>query len=167
MKLRVKKNTGFTLVEMLIYMAILLIVSTAGVTFMISLNDFISEYRVETALYRSGTNALEQVVVSIRQADTFNEVVSATSTATGTLAVADGVSTTIIRKNNAALELEIGGVDYGNLLSDGVEVTEFYVYQHTTDNGNMVRVKLGLQADVSGVSKALTLYGGAVIRGEL
>lgn len=58
--------SGFTLIEVMVYLFILIIVSTASVGLLLSLDDFIYQYKVETALYRSGTNVLEPIVVALR-----------------------------------------------------------------------------------------------------
>lgn len=158
---------GFSLVEMLVYIAILLIVSTASVTFMISLNDFVSQYRVETALYRSSTSAMEQILVALRQADSYDAIGSVTADADGVLSIANGATSTVIARNTDELELTIDGVVYGNMLADSVDVTSFYVYEYAVGEGNMVRVRLSLTATVNGVTKDITLYGGSVIRGAL
>jgi type II secretory pathway pseudopilin PulG len=164
-KLRV---AGFTLLEVLVYLAILIVVSTVAVSLLVSLDDIIDRYRVDTALYRSGTNVMEQVVVELRRGDEFNVASSVLNdSATGTIAINNGATTTIISRVGDELRLTVNGVEYGNLLQDSVAVTGFTVYKSDTASGTFVRVKLELTATVESVSKSIDLYGGAVIRGDI
>ena len=68
-KTKIFFQRGFTLVEMLVYLAIFTIITTASVAFLISLDKLIGQYEVETALYRSGSNVMEQIILGARQAD--------------------------------------------------------------------------------------------------
>ncbi len=159
---------GFTLVEMLVYVAILLIVSTASILFIISLDRLVTQYRIETALYRSGSSALEQVLVGIRQADSFDALNSVLENNTaGALALTNGASSTEFVLDAGQLHLILDGDDYGSLTSDEVTVTDFTVFRHGTVIGDLVRVRLGLSVTVNGTSKDITLYAGGVIRGAL
>lgn len=163
-----KKNGGFTLVEMLVYLAIFMIVATASVSFLLSLNKFVAQYAVETELYRSSTNTMEQVLLSLRQADIFNGTDSILYDGiNGALSISDGATTTAFVRNGSVLELTINGVNYGNVLSEDVSVTDFTVYEYDLAKGQFVRVRLTLSATINGVTKSSTVYGGAVIRGAL
>jgi type II secretory pathway pseudopilin PulG len=162
------RTQGFTLLEVLVYLAILIIVSTVAVSLLVSLDDVIDRYRVDTALYRSGTNVMEQVVVELRRGDEFNVASSVLNTsATGTIAIDNGATTTIISRVGDEMRLTINGEEYGNLLQDPVIVTGFTVYKYDTTSGTFVRVKLELSATIESVTKTIDLYGGAVIRGDI
>jgi type II secretory pathway pseudopilin PulG len=166
MKSRLQKSGGFTLVEMLVYIAIFLLVAVGSVSYLFSLDDLIAQYRVETDLYRSGTNVLEQVTLSLRQADSFN-LASVEDNENGILSVTGGATTTVFTRSGDDLNLTINGINYGNMVEDSVNVTNFTVYRYDTTVGHFVRVKLSLTATVGGITKNITLYDGAVIRGAL
>ncbi len=161
-------RSGFTLIEVLIYLAILVVVATGAVTFLLSLDDLIDQYTLETALYRSGTSVMELVLVELRQAnelDTLNTVINDPDT--GVLSINnDGVNTRFIKAGDE-LQHVTGGVNEGNLVSEDVTVTGFTVYQYDLGDGTLVRVRLSMSATVEGVTKDLTLHGGAIIRGDL
>lgn len=162
------KSKGFTLIEMLVYLAIFMIVSTASVTLLLSLNEFIDQYQVETALYRSGSNIMEQIVVELRQADQFDSVNSVIDTpATGVLAISNGSATTRFTKTGDDIVLTKDGVSFGSLNTDSVSVTGFTVYRYTSAAGTFVRVHVQLTSSVDDTTKSLDLYGGAIIRGAL
>jgi prepilin-type N-terminal cleavage/methylation domain-containing protein len=159
---------GFTLVEVLVYLAIFVMVTTAATYLLITLNDVVDRYRVNTVLYRSGSSALEHMVVELRQANQFNTAGSVVNTAaTGTLAVINNSTSTTFTKSGDELLLSINSVDYGNIVDDAVEVDGFTVYQYNTTVGTLVRLKLELTATVGSSTKSMTFYGGSVIRGDL
>jgi type II secretory pathway pseudopilin PulG len=162
------KQRGFTLIEMLVYLGIFMLVSTASVTFLLSLDDFIDQYKVETALYRSGTNIMEQIVVELRQSDQYDSLNSIIENPdTGVLAIQNGASSTVFTKTGDDIALTKGGVSYGNLNSDNASVTAFTVYRYVTAVGTLVRVHVRLSATVDETTKVVDLYGGAVIRGAI
>jgi prepilin-type N-terminal cleavage/methylation domain-containing protein len=159
---------GFTLVEVLVYLAIFVMVTTAATYLLITLNDVVDRYRVNTVLYRSGSSALEHMVVELRQANQFNVAGSVVNTAaTGTLAVINNSTSTTFTKSGDEILLSINSVDYGNIVDDAVEVDGFTVYQYNTAVGTLVRLKLELTAAVGSSTKSMTFYGGSVIRGDL
>ena len=163
-----KKNKGFTLIEMLVYLAIFMIVATSSVTLLLSLDDFIDQYQVETALYRSGSSIMEQVVVELRQADQFDVANSLTeNSSTGVLAIVNGAATTRFTKSGDDIVLTKNGVNFGNLNSESVSVTGFTVYRYTSAAGTLVRVHLQLATSVDDTTKTVDLYGGAIIRGAI
>lgn len=86
---------------------------------------------------------------------------------TGKLVVQNGGVTTEFAIVGDALELTVDGENKGNLLSEGVTAEGFTVYSYATATGTYVRVKLDLEAVVNGVAKSISLYDGAVIRGDL
>lgn len=162
-------QSGFTLVEMLIYIALLVIVSTGSVSFLISLDELVNQYQVETALYRSGTNVLEQTMVALRQADVFDALNSIEDDpANGRLTLTNSASTTeLIINGSGGIDLLLDGVNYGDLTGDSVSVNSFTVYRYDTAVGQMVRVRVDLTATIDGYSKNMVFYGGAVVRGAL
>jgi type II secretory pathway pseudopilin PulG len=164
------KKTGFSLVEMIVYIGIFMVVSVASVGFLFSLEDLIGQYRLETALYRSGSSVMEQVLLAVRQADlvdTLNTVEDSAST--GKLTVENVSTSTSFTLDAGSLNLAINGVDYGDLTGEVVTVNGFTVYYYPTADGRQfVRVKLDLTATLNAsFSKSMTFYGGAVIRGAL
>ena len=168
MSKRVVQGKGFTLIEVLVYVAILVTVSTAGVTLILSLDDVITEYKIEASLYRSATNVLEQVAVALREGETLDVANSLVASSTaGKLTVENGGVDTVFQKVGSDLILTVDGVSKGDLLNNGVNVTNFTVYQYTTAIGTMVRVKLALTTTVGSTTKSTTFYQGAVIRGDL
>lgn len=163
-----RPRSGFTLIEVLVYLTIFIMVTTAATYLLISLSDVVDRYRAHTLLYRSGSSALEHITVELRKADQFNAAGSVTNVAeTGALSVTNNSTTTTFNKSGSQLVLSKNSVNYGNIVDDAVMVNGFTVYQYTTSIGTLVRIKLNLTATVGNNSKSMTFYGGSVIRGDL
>lgn len=163
-----QKIAGFTLIEILVYLAIFLIITTASIGFMISLDDFIDEYRLETALYRSGTGAMEQILLALRQADNVdlaNTILNSPSN--GRLTVENSVGTKEFLFIVDELQFILDGDNLGDLTGTDVVVDDFTVYHYSTGDGELVRVKITLTGTIDSVSKTIKLYGGSVIRGAV
>jgi type II secretory pathway pseudopilin PulG len=160
---------GFTLIEVLIYLSIFIIVSTAAIIFMVSLSRFIDQYKLETMLYRSGTNVMEQVVLAIRQADQIDLLNTIEdSPANGRLTLENTATTTSFTLDTGELSLDINGTDYGSLTGNNVTVDDFTVYYYDLTDAHFARVRLSLTATLNtGTSKSATFYGGGVIRGDI
>lgn len=165
---RQHRHSGFTLIEMLVYLAIFMVVSTAAVTLLLSLDDFVDQYRLETRLYRSGTNVMEQILFAARQADAVDLVNTIEDTpSNGKLTVESAATSTAFTYTANDIELAINGVEYGAMTSDAVSVDAFTVYYYDSGESELVRVRLELSTSIDGVSKSLMLHGGAVIRGSI
>lgn len=159
---------GFSLVEVLVYLSLFVILVTASVGVVFSLNTLVERYKAETALYRSGTQVLEHALLSIRQGDQINlfSTIQA-SPATGRITIANPSTTTVISRVGNDLQLEINGTNYGSLLPDIVTVDGFTVYHYPRAEGEFVRVIIELSATIDGTTRTETFYGGAVVRGSI
>lgn len=161
------KKAGFSLVEFVVYFSLLTVLMVSTVGFLLSLDDLLVEYRLETELYRSGSSIMEQVVLALRQADEYvvGDSVPYPSTS-GVLAV-QSASTTQFARVGDELQLTIDSVNYGDITSDTVLVDEFIVYRYSTVAGDFVRVELNLRAVLGNNSRSETFYAGSVLRGAI
>lgn len=157
---------GLTIVEFVVYIAVLVIVMVASVSYLFSIQGILTEYQLETQLYRSGTASMEQIVLTLRQADSFDAIDSVTASANGVLVVENASTTQFARVGNE-LQLEIDGVSYGDITGEGVLVDGFTVYRYRTTAGEFVRVVLELRATEGASTRSETFYGGSVLRGAV
>ena len=162
------KKAGFTLIEFIVYFSLLVLFMTGTVTFLFSLDGLLIQYRLETELYRNSSTILEQVVLTLRQADGYDVGSSVPYPSTsGVLVVDSGASTTEFARVGDELQLTIDGEPYGDLSSDNVLVEGFTVYRYSTTAGDFVRVELDLRAVIGTSSTTETFYGGSVLRGAI
>lgn len=161
------RTSGFSLVEVLVYLGLFVLIVTSSIGLVFSLDSLVKQYQAETALYRSGTQTMEQLLLVIRQGDQLNvfDTIQA-SPSTGRIAVANPATSTAISKLGDELLLEINGDSYGNMLPSNVAVTGFTVYHYPQAVGEFARVILELTATAGDVTRTETFYGGSVIRGS-
>lgn len=153
---------GFTLVEMIVYIAVLVLVGVASVSAILSLDDLFARYRAEQLVFRSAHTALERLLHDIREAET---VVSASSNADGSLSLSGPSGTVSYATSSDALHVSIDSVDQGALTDAGVTVTElrFYSYSGVTE---FARVEMTLQSSFGSVVVEETFNAGATLRGS-
>lgn len=151
---------GFTLVEMVIYIAVLSIVSLGAVTALLSLDDLIAKYRAEQLVFRSASNVLERFVHDVRAS---RSVTSASHIPPSSLSLSGSSGTITYATSSDALHVTHAGTDLGALTKSGVAVTQlrFYAYD---DVSEFVRIELTLEATVGETTVERTFRSGAVLR---
>lgn len=157
-----KQQRGFTLIEMIFYIALLVLVVTASIAVLLSLSETFAQYRAEQQVTRSAATALERILFDIRDADT---VTAATSTDPGYLTVTVNGESRAYTLNSGRVHLAIDGSDLGPLTDSDVTVDtlRFYDYASTT---NFVRVELTLSAGSGDTVYTKTFNAGALLQGS-
>lgn len=160
-------KSGFTLVEVLIYIFIFILVSGATLGLLFSMNELFVQYKLKQDLISSGTTAMERILLEIREADTIILAESTLASSTvGVIALENNSDTIKIQKNGNQLEIYKNNVFDGLLNKTTVSVigTTFYHYQ--LNGVDLVRVKLDLQASGGNQVEVWSVTSGAIIRGS-
>jgi len=161
-----KSGAGFALVEMLVYIALLTIISTSSIALLFSLDDMFAENRANQLVTRGGTIAMERMLYDIRSADivdTFNSTLQSTP---GVLTLTRGTTTTEFSKVNGAVNVEVNNVTVGPLTNSSVSVDELRFFMYSNLVTEAVRIKLTLSVTVGETTVTETFYGGTVLRGS-
>ena len=157
-----KRQHGFTLVEMLVYIAVLMVTAVGSIGLLLSLDNLFAKYRAEQKIFRSATTALERIVYDIRSADS----VSASSYLyPGTLSLSIDGDIFTYATSSDALHVSENGTDIGPLTETGVKVTDFAVYSYS-DVTDFARVRITLSSSYGGITVTETFNAGAVLRGS-
>jgi len=154
---------GFSLVEMIVYIAVLTMVSLASVSSLLMLSDLFARYRAEQIMFRSATVALERMSRDIKEADS---VTSFSSDIDGSLTLAGPWgSASYATSSDNLLHLTVNGVDQGALLDERVVVTRlsFIADSDVTDYARVVMI---LESTVGDRTVTRTFRSGAVLRGS-
>lgn len=159
----VDTKSGFSLLEMLIYMTLLLVVSVAAVSLILSLSKTVQSYHLEQSVMRNSTNVLEQLLVDIRAAhsvDTTNSVFNETD---GVLVLDTETETITYRIQTGGVARAVGGTTT-LLQSDKVETTQLE-FTHI-DNGRSAYVQVDMMtiATSSEATSSRQYTAGAVTR---
>jgi type II secretory pathway component PulJ len=156
---------GFSVIEMLVYMAVLVTVTLAGVLTYLSLSTNLVRYETERALSHAAQVSLERMVRDIREATSVNTGLSTLGTSPGVLTLVSGATTTKFSLSTGNVLLTRNGVDVGPLTNDNVTVNQLMFTRYTGTSTELIRIALTLSASNKAASTTQTFYSSAVLRG--
>jgi len=158
---------GFTIVELVIYLAIFLALSIGAISLLFSLNSVLVQHQLKQELLVSGTTALERILLEVREADLVmasSSVLASTTAGRLSLVSASG-DVTSFELTNGSLNMIINGTNQGNLVGENTTVNQATFYYYEVNGVELVRVLLDMTAMIGQVSSDWSLEGGAIVRG--
>jgi type II secretion system protein J len=166
----ISKKNGYSLVEMIVYLAIFSIVSIAVINSFIVVMSSFSVTRTNRDLLESGSSAMERISREIRQAVNIDIANSTLGTSTGILQLnsTDSGGDPVIIKfsvTNGALNIYQGGVLTGSLLGQNIIVTNLIFRRIDTTLGEAVKVEMSLQDINSKTLRIEKFYSTIILRG--
>ncbi len=166
---RRRAANGFSMVEMLIYLALLTSVTVFLVNGISALTKSYADIRLAKAVSASAGAALQRIIYETRQASSINLGGSTFSANPGVLSLvsenAAGATTTVaFTVSNGVLRVARGGVDEGPLTLSGASVTNFTLALLQNGVSNAVRVTLTVQSSFGTKTRTDTFYTTAVTR---
>lgn len=168
-----KKISGFTLVEMIIYIAFFAVLSVVTVNATIMVMKSFYSLRITQNISQSATTALERMSREIRNAYDIDTVNSTFGTSPGrlTLSTKDnfGANTTVEFYVNAGnqLNMKIGTVDQGALMTKSVTITNLVFYLITNINSKSIKIEMTLRDSRADITKTVKFYDTIVLRGSM
>ena len=165
-------NRGFSLIEMLVYVAIIAIMTISIVGILLALSDVYSRLAVVSRANSSGAAALDRIVREIRGAESIDIVTSQFATSSGVLVLntrtSGGSPTTVsfFVDENGILQVEEGGAAAGRLTVAGVSVPELRFTRISGARSEMVVAELTLYVAYRRATTTKTFESGAVLRGS-
>ena len=173
-KSHVKCNQrGFTLVEMIIYVAFFTMLSVLAINATIMVMKSFYTLRINQSISQSATTALERMSREIRNAYNIDTANSTLGTSPGRLTLltkdALGALTAVEFYTTAGnqINMKVGGVDQGSLMTKTVTVTNLVFRSITTANSKAVKIEMTLTDYRSGISKTVKYYDTIVLRGSM
>lgn len=166
-----KISSGFTVIELLVYLAIFTAVSVASISLLLSLQELYGQYLVKQDLLLTGSGIMERVLLEVREGSGVNigESAFATSTA-GVLAIetfeqGSGTSTTYIEYDSGTVSVrDTAGVV--SLMRPGSVVDGLTFYHYEANGIDLVRIAVTVTASRGSYTESMTLQGAAIIRGS-
>lgn len=159
---------GFSLIEVIVYIAILAVLSTFAVNTLLLIHSSLAEIRVTRALNASAAVAVERMIRVIRDGRSVNIGASTFGSSPGVLALTGSESPALTHRfsvSGKALLLESGSNPAVRLTPSGVLV-ENLVFRLVTASttSQAIKVELTLAASTGKATTTQNFYGTAVLR---
>lgn len=168
MRHRRATHCGFSLIEVLIYTAVLVVTTTIIVSALVTLSRSYSELRLMQAMQRSAITALERIAHEVRLADSVDGAASTLGTHPGVLVLDNvtesGVETTEFSLDGDVLRVIENTIPAGALTADELTVSQlvFYAIDNGTTEG--VRTEITLRGTVGTTTLERTFQSFIVTR---
>lgn len=160
---------GFTLVEMLIYTAILAGISILVVQGMYVVTKSFTALRVSRDINSSGTILLERLTREIRSAYDVDTTSSTLGSSPGRLTLntkdSSGSNTTVeFYVEDNMVKIKEGGVAQGAVTTANTEVTNFVLREIVGANSKAIKVEVTLSETRAGTTQARNFYSTVLLR---
>ncbi len=162
---------GFTLVEMVIYIAFVAILSVLAIeATMVVMKSFYT-LRLTHNINQSATVALERMSREIRNAYEIDATESTLGANPGRLTLktkdSGGSNTTVeFYTSNSQIRIKVGGVDKGSLMTKNTTVTNLVFRSITTINSKAIKIELTLHDAYGASQKDSNFYNTIMLRGS-
>lgn len=153
---------GYTLLETVIYVAILAIISILTVGSILAIYQSFGRERVERHLVLNGDTAIERILREIRRATSTDAVASTFGSHPGVFKTRGGIRFGL---SGNTLQIQEGSSPAANLTSSKVDVTNLVFYSTSSPNSTLIKVEMILEAGSGVFLKSKNFYGSAVMRG--
>lgn len=164
----INKKSGYTLVELIIYIGILSFISVTVIT---TLFSFVNSYRNVSALRlaeNSGVYAMERIYRDTLFSSSVDDTNSTFDTSPGvlTLVATDGDISTTTRfyVQDGILKVNVNGSYIGPLNGNGTQVTNLVFRLSNSGISSAVRVDMTISATSGSVTKQKTYHRTVVLR---
>lgn len=164
--MRPRYQSGFTLVEVVVYLGIFSFISVASLSLLFSVHGLFMQYQVRQDLFVTSTTVLERLLLEVREADTVQASDSTFATTSSRLVLADTDANEVtFARSGDTLEFTDSTGTTIPLHDSGVRVESFLVRYYEEAERGYVAVTLDLAAEEQQYQETFSLTGGAVVRG--
>jgi hypothetical protein len=152
---------------MLVYISILVLVSFAAVTLMLSMRSLFDSYRSDQKLNDAAKLAMDRIIFAVRDADIIDttdpDLVLVDTP--GHLTLLRGSTTTEFYVASGTLMVSENSAKVGPLTGSDVTVDELRFIKYDNAVTEAIRIKMILSVVFNGATTTATFYDGAVLRG--
>lgn len=158
-------NSGFTLIEMLVYLSLLIIITLSAITALITFSDTVQAYRVNQLLVHNASVVLERFEADVRNAQVIEGISSTLGVTPGSVRVLRGATTTDYALVAGQVTMTENGVVQA-LTSDAVVVDELWFHAYDNLSTELLRMEMTLSATVGATTRTRTFNTAAALRGS-
>lgn len=165
-RINLKLNKAFSIIEIIIYLAIFAVISIVVInSFIIILSSF-STIRTNHDLLDSGSMAMERMSREIRQAKSI-DIANGTSDILQLNSTDSSLNAVVIKfeKEGDALNIYEDGELVGNLLASNIVLNSISFDRISTTNSEAVKIKIILEDTKSKINRVENFYDTVVLRG--
>ncbi|MFA6797379.1 MAG: type II secretion system protein [Candidatus Paceibacterota bacterium] len=164
-KILIKKKGGFTLIEMLVYLSIMVIVTITLVqSFIVILKSNKISF-TNSVLRNSGYSIMENIIREVRSSKTINQCGSGILE----LTQSDNNIVKFYKNSDGLLLLSEGSptlINKGFLNNKGSRISELSCNSIDTGKSKALKIKLVLETEIGGQSKSENFYSTIILRGS-
>jgi len=162
---------AFTLIETIIYMAILVILLAVAINTLLSIIGVYKHFVVVSNIEDSAITTMERITRDIRNAESVSAGSSTFDTNPGTLTLStldsDGSPTTIqFAVISGAIHVTEGGTDLGPLTTGNTTITNLVFRYATTTRSELVKIELTLEAGSGDSQRIESFQTSTIVRGS-
>lgn len=171
--LRDKKKSGFTLIEMIIYVAFFAVLSVLAVESTLLVMKSFYSLRLTQSINESAGTALERMSREIRNAYDYDSVQSVFNVNPGRLSLktkdVNGANTTVDFSINAMNQLILSqaGVNQGALVAKDVTLTNLVFRPINTTYSKAIKIEATFRTTRASMAQAIDYYDTIVLRGSV
>lgn len=162
-RLPVSSRRGFSLVEMIVYMSIVVMVAAAAVSVLLSLGTVVQQYQAEQTLLRSNVTILERILLDVRTATAVNLAASTLDDPKGTLVLTLPSGTVTYQWVDGEVERQLGA-DVVQLQQDAVSIEALQFSVVSASQSDYVRVVVDSAVSMGQGTSTRSYTAGAVTR---
>lgn len=166
-----RREVGFTLIEMLVYIAIVTVISVLVVGVLVSLSKSYAQLKITQSINESATSALNRMLLEIRQAYDVDTVASTFNVHPGQLTL--DTMDTLGNNTEVSFLVSAGqirvlenGVDAGVLTRSDVQLTSLIFEHLVSGESEAIRIWMVIEGSIGKVTKEEVFSTAAVLRGS-
>lgn len=158
---------GYTFLEVLIYIAILALLTAASVTTLVAMHRALAQIRVTRVLNGASAVALERIIRTIRAAQAVDEIGSVFDATPGVLVLTGAESPPLTHRffmDGSTLYLTRGSDPPVALTPPGVLVASLIFRATTTPVSRAIKVEVAVESSSGRATTTQNLYGTVILR---
>jgi type II secretory pathway pseudopilin PulG len=164
-----KKEQGFSLIEMIVYISVITVMFLAIVQTVLSFSQSYRDLVVLRSLDRSAMSILERMTRDIRNSNSINTGSSVFVTNPGILSLTQTLSgnstTTRFYTDNGVMKIDVNAAYIGPLTMSKTSVTNL-VFRQITGTTTAIKIDLTLQATSGPITRTKPYHTTVILKGS-